>query len=257
MTEAAIQLVPAVDRAIRMLSSLELTDDGKRISDLARDLQIPKSSAFQIAVTLVHHGVLECDEQTRRYRLGPKLRSIAARQQGRADLPLLAARHLRSVADDTGLTALLGLPTPTGTLLVAKADSPEALGIAAPIGYELELWAGAFGKIFAAALPAPERKVRMQKGLPAYTARSIVRRADMEQELRRVATQGIAVDTEEYIDGIRAVAAPVHDMSGVVAAVCVLGVGPQMKRDRLVDICTAVKGAAAALSAELDGGSES
>ena len=89
MSAATQQLVPAVDRAVRMLSDLSSTAAGKRISDLARDLDIPKSSAFQIAATLVHHGLLECDDDTRRYRLGQGLRHIVGAREGRVDLPLL------------------------------------------------------------------------------------------------------------------------------------------------------------------------
>jgi len=244
--------VPAVDRAIRMLVDLRAAHEGKRISDLARDLSIPKSSAFQIAATMVHHGILECDGDTRRYRLGRGLQSLAADSPGRADLPLLAAPHLRSLAHATGLTALLGLPTAAGTLLAAKADSPQALGVSAPVGFELDRLAGAFGKVFAAALAGTERAAVLAAGLPRYTARSIVDIGEMARELERVHKNGMATDSEEYLDGIRAVAAPVRDADGeVVAAVCALGVAASMKREQLTAIGGEVRAAAAALSQDI------
>ena len=66
------------------------------------------------------------------------------------------------------------LPTTAGTLLAAKADSPQALGVSAPVGFELDPLAGAFGKVFAAALANAERAAMLAEGLPRYTARSIV-----------------------------------------------------------------------------------
>lgn len=252
MTEAASQLVPAVDRAIRMLLDLRGAREGKGISELSRDLAIPKSSAFQIAATMVHHRLLERDAATRRYRLGSGLQALVGSHGGRPDVAVLAAPHLRGLARGTGLTALLGLPTATGTVLAARADSPEPLGVNAPVGFELDRMAGAFGKVFAAALDDRRRKALLRRALPAFTARSIVSAEEMERELERVRRHGVATDIEEYLDGIRAVAAPVVDGTGaVVAAVCALGIAARLKRDQLAAVSQQVRGAAAALSKDL------
>lgn len=251
MTDSTPQLVPAVDRAIRMLVDLRDADQGKGISELSRDLGIPKSSAFQIAATMVHHGLLVCDEGTRRYRVGAGLQALAGSVSGRPDVAALAAPHLRALADDTGLTALLGLPTAAGTVLAARADSPQPLGVSAPVGFELDRMAGAFGKVFAASLDARRREVRLRR-LPAFTARSIVDADEMERELARVQRNGVATDIEEYLEGIRAAAAPVHDDgANVVAAVCALGVAARLKRRRLAEVAERVRAAARALSHDL------
>ncbi len=251
MPPATEQLVPAVDRAARMLSSLRDHDAGKGISDLARDLDIPKSSAFQIASTLVHHGYLERDDRTRRYRLGAALGRLAGERRVRADLPALAAPRLRDLATETGLTALLGLPVDAGTLLAARGDSPEPLGISAPIGFCLDGHAGAFGKVFAAAIGGP-RAARSVRDLPAFTARSITDPEAFRRELDRVRKRGFATDFEEYLDGVHAIAAPVRDRDDtVVAAVCVLGIAAKLKRARVPAVAPVVCGVAADLSEDL------
>ncbi len=251
MPPSSIQLVPAVDRAVRMLADLGAATEGKRISDLARDLGIPKSSAFQIATTLVHHGLLACDDDTRRYRLGQGLAHIVGAQHGRSDLPLLAAPHLERLAVDTGLTALLGVPTGDSTMLVAKADSPEPLGVGAPLGYRLDRRSGAFGKVFAADLDAAARTAFVRH-LPAFTARSVTAPAAYRKELDRVRERGYATDVEEYLDGVRAVAAPVRDRDGItVAAVCVVGLAARLRRAEMKAAADRVCGAAAALSQDL------
>ncbi len=251
MTQTAGQLVPAVDRAVRMLTSLRHEQAGKGISALARDLGIPKSSAFQIAATLVHHGLLERDADTLRYRLGAAAAGLAGCRGLRTDLPVLAARHLERLAAETGLTALLGLPSEGGTVLAAREDSPGALGIGAPLGFRLDAEAGAFGKVFAAARDGASRS-RSRRRLPAYTRRSITDPAAYERELGRVREQGFATDVEEYLDGVRAVAAPVRDRKrNVVAAVCVLGVSAKLKRAELRGAADAVRRAARSLSRDL------
>lgn len=251
MPQSAIQLVPAVDRAVRMLANLRHDEAGKGISVLARDLGIPKSSAFQIAATLVHHGFLECDHDTRRYRLGSAVEQLAGIPPVRADLPVLAVPHLRALAEETGLTALLGLPSGGGTVLAARGDSPEPLGISAPVGFRLDAKAGAFGKVFAAELDARALSQFLHH-LPAYTGRSITAASAYRRELERVRERGFATDFEEYLEGVRAVAAPVRDRDGAtVAAVCVLAVAAGLKRTELRGVAGAVRQAAAALSRDL------
>ena len=251
MPQSAIQLVPAVDRAVRMLAELRHDEAGKGISVLARDLGIPKSSAFQIAATLVHHGFLECDRDTRRYRLGSAMEQLVGSTPVRADLPVLAAPHLRALAEETGLTALLGLPSDGGTVLAARGDSPEALGISAPVGFRLDAKAGAFGKVFATGLEGAAL-TRFLRDLPAYTGRSITAAAAYRQELERVRERGFATDFEEYLEGVRAVAAPVLDHDGAtVAAVCVLAVAAGLKRAQLRSVAGAVRQTAATLSRDL------
>ena len=153
MTTPAPQLVPAVDRAIRMLATLQDVQDGRRISDLARDLGIPKSSAHQIAATLVHHGVLERDEGTRRYRLGAGLADIASHRRDRIDLPELAGPYLEGLARSARMTALLGVRDGVAVVLAARVPSPDPIDVSAPLGHRLDLRAGVFGKLFNAALP--------------------------------------------------------------------------------------------------------
>jgi DNA-binding IclR family transcriptional regulator len=74
----------------------------------------------------------------------------------------------------------------------------------------------------------------------------------MERELERVRRNGFATDVEEYLDGIRAVAAPVHNADGSVAgALCALGVAVRLKRDALPAIIEATRTAARGLSRDL------
>ena len=244
------QLVPAVDRAIRMLASLRDDGNSQRISDLARALSIPKSSAFQIAATLVHHGFLERDEDTRRYRLGPGLLDMAGGVATAGLLPL-AGPYLEELARTTRTTALLGVPAKDSVILAAKAESPEPVGITAPLGHRLDQRSGVFGKLFAADLG--ERALSsFLKGLPRFTARSITDARDYRRDLRRVRERGYALDVEEYLEGVRAVGAPVRDRGGrTVAAICLLGLSSRLKRPRMKQVGEQVRDAAVALSAHL------
>ncbi len=252
MPIASPQLVPAVDRAIRMLATLQDVEDGRRISDLARDLGIPKSSAHQIAATLVHHGVLERDEDTRRYRLGPGLSDIAAHRRSRIELPELAGPYLEDLASAARMTALLGRREGDGVVLAAKIPSPDPIDVSAPIGHRLDSRAGVFGKLFAAAMPPEDLENLLDTPLPAFTRKSITSAVAYAEDLHRVRERGYALDIEEYLDGVVAVGAAIRDEDGdVLGALCVIGLAASYSRSALAAIGEAVRGAAESLSYDL------
>ena len=71
------------------------------------------------------------------------------------------------------------------------------------------LFAGAVGKVFLACMPEEQAaKIVKSKGLPRFTENSIVDPASYYRELKRVREKGYAIDDEEYIMGVRAVASP-------------------------------------------------
>ena len=252
MPQTTQHLVPAVDRAIRMLATLQDVEGGRGISDLARALGIPKSSAHQIAATLLHHRVLERDADTQHYRLGPGLAQIAARRPGKVDLPTLARPYLEELAAAARMTALLGLRAGDGVVLAAKVESPEPIDVSAPLGHRLDLRTGAFGKLFAAALSPGELDVLLQQPLPIFTAKTIRSTDDYRQDLRRVRKRGYALDLEEYLDGIVAVGAAVRGSDGeVVGGICLIGLAASYKRRELRRIGATVHGAAESLSYDL------
>ncbi len=252
MMTPAPQLVPAVDRAIRMLATLQDVEDGRRISDLARDLGIPKSSAHQIAATLVHHGVLERDEGTRRYRLGPGLAAIASHRRDRIDLPQLAGPYLEDLARSARMTALLGVRDGNAVVLAAKVQSPDPIDVSAPIGHRLDARAGVFGKLFAAAMPPQDLETLLDQPFPAFTRQSITSAAAYADDLDHVRERGYALDIEEYLAGVVAVGAPVRDNEGdVLGALCVIGLAASYSRSALATIGEVARGAAESLSYDL------
>jgi IclR family acetate operon transcriptional repressor len=84
-------------------------------------------------------------------------------------------------------------------------------------------------------LPATERS-RLVAGLrfEKLTPKSIAQRTPFERELRRVQSAGYAIDDEEFIVGVRCLAAPVFDEAGEVAmGLSVVGPKHRMTHQRL------------------------
>ena len=83
-----------------------------------------------------------------------------------------------------------------------------------------------------------------EQGLPRFTSRSIVDEVDYLEELRKVRKHGYAVDDEEYLPGVRAVAVNVTGGRGMPMALWVTGLAGTMHIGRSSPIIPALLGAA-------------
>src|SRR5581483_236431 len=87
---------------------------------------------------------------------------------------------------------------------------------------------------------------------PAFTARAVADPAAYGALLRLVRRQGYAVDDEEYLDGVRAVSAPIRGADGgTLAALTVVGFSTRIGNDKLATIIEAVVDAAEQASLRL------
>lgn len=247
-------LVPAVERAARILLAFESGDVEYGVTELSARLGLNKSTVYDILNTLAHFGFLERNEATKKYRLGPALLQLGHLVQARADLRGVSRPYLRALADEFGQTAILGQFTAQNDILTVDAVIPEGtLSISTSVGRRLPHSAGAFGKIFHAALSSEELDTLLTTyGLRRFTDHTIVDVAAYKRELVKVRTLGYALDREEYLEGVCAVAAPIVDRDGhVVASLCVVGFCSQVREEHVQRLTQAVSEACRAISVRL------
>jgi DNA-binding IclR family transcriptional regulator len=88
--------------------------------------------------------------------------------------------------------------------------------------------------------------------LERRTLRTVINPAALKEEFAVIRARGYATDEEEYELGVRGIAAPVRDDSGVpVAAVGVTGPTQRLTKSRLLSLVRHVNAAAKAISARL------
>jgi len=203
----------AVARALRLLEAVAHAP-GARLSDVARDTDVPASTALRLLRTLEAEHFVRRDDAGG-FHAGSGLLALVAALD---DLPLLqlAEPHLRALVASLGETASLGVLDEAGdALYLAQVQSPHAIRYAS--------WRGRRVPGSVSAL-----------GLALHGADPPVLRRD-------------AVEA-----GVTAVAVPVHGPGGaIVAALSVTGPTFRLDADAVTAAGAALRGAAAALAHEL------
>lgn len=222
--------VPAVDRALRILELLAESPAAEfGVSEISRQLSLNKSTVHGILTTLSDHGFLERDSSSRRYRAGPSLHAVALALRPASDVTSLARPALEALLRESGETVFLAVMRDDHVTLVDKVESTKEMSITSPLGLRLPHSAGALGKVFHAWMDRGElRSLLRRRPLRPFTSRTVVDLPQYLQELGRVREAGVAYDDQEYLEGVWAVAAPIFDSGGRVAA-AVLVVGPSAR----------------------------
>jgi len=121
-----------------------------------------------------------------------------------------------------------------GMVPLDSVDAEQPVRLVSQIGELLPLHCTAPGKVHLAFESEDELKSRLSDGLKKYTPSTITERPALLQQLRAVSEKGYAVDTGEYVEDVRSIAAPIKDYTGrVVGALAVSGPAYRLTNDRL------------------------
>jgi DNA-binding IclR family transcriptional regulator len=245
--------VPALVKAFKLIETISLTEKPLGVSELARRLEMGKSTVHGLVSTLLALGVLEAVDGSKRYILGSRLGTLSSRSGHQADLRQVARAALERLAEATEQTSFLGVPADGHVTILDIAYGRPTLSISARVGSSIPLLAGAVGKaILASWEPQRRRSYLRETVLPAFTPASIVSAEAYEHTITQTLSRGAAIDVDEYVDGVRAAAAAVTGArQKLVAVLWVAGFSRNIDARRLEFIAAAVMREAADISQRL------
>jgi IclR family acetate operon transcriptional repressor len=246
--------VRSVDRAAALLLELGDCDGEAGVTELARRLGLHKSTASRLLATLEKRGLVEQDDETGKYRLGIVVLRLAETAERTLDLRSIAMPELDRLARATRETTGLGVLDGDQFLTVAQADGPNLVAMGDWTGRAVPPHTVAAGKVLMAALPEREIMRLVRRGLDKLTDRTITGLEPLLEELAKVRRRGYATAFGEFESSLNAVAAPVYDARGqVAAAVDVWGPSFRVTPTRVPELVQQVRASAAAVSVRLGG----
>lgn len=208
----------AIDRAAQLLVRVVENDEPETVTELAATTGLPKSTASRLLAALERQGLVQRDGGRGNIRPGPVLVSFARRGLPNAELIELCSTSLDRLAEGSGETVNLAVPSRGGVEQLVQRDSRHFLGSTNWVGRMVPYHASANGKVFLAFGAA-----RMPKQLEQLTPRTVTDRGQLAVELEEIVSRGYALAVEELEPGLWAIAAPVHGASGVAAALSISG----------------------------------
>ena len=222
--------VPAIEKCFAILQLFAKSKQALGISEISKQLQLNKSTVFSIIYTLKHLAVLD-QFQDGKFHFGTLLYLLGNANGQKSELIQTVHPFLEQINRETKLSAFLGIRSENQAVILDKVDTAYDIKISSEIGMRLPLTAGAGGKALLSQLSSEEiDRILSANPLKKFTAATSVNKRRFKKNVINIREKGIAVDDEEYIDGIVAFAVPLKTYrTDLQAAIWAVGLKQQAR----------------------------
>lgn len=244
--------IHALTRAVDVLDALAQAG-GLSLSELAARLDQSPSTLYRVLTTLEPRGIVELDTAAQSWHIGPAAFRIGATFLRRTGLVERSRQAMRTLMEDTGETANLGVEKGGQVVFVSQVETHESIRAFFPPGTQAAMHASGIGKALLGQYSEDRlRRFLSVHPLTRYTDQTITDAAALRAELAAIRRAGFALDNEERTGGMRCVAAPVFDQHGeAVAGISVSGPLHRMGDDHIATVGAKVVRVARELSRNL------
>jgi IclR family acetate operon transcriptional repressor len=249
------EVVQSVDRAMAILDALGEDEDGYRLSDLAVRTGLSPSTAHRLLTTLERRRFVEFDQTDGAWHIGRQIFSIGSAFVRRRNFVAPALPFLRRLRDLTHETANLGIADDGEVVVLTQVESREIMRAITKVGGRAPMVTSGLGKAILSTYSEEDVAALIRRyGMKRLTPKSLTRAGDLREALQQTRRDGYALDDEEYLVGLRCVAAVVYnDQAEALAAISVSGLASRVPSDRLPQLGQLVRDTARELTLALGG----
>jgi DNA-binding IclR family transcriptional regulator len=222
------------------------------VTNVAEQLGLNRPGSHRFLATLRELGYVE-KNQDRRYQLTFKILELGMKMANRFEIRQEARSYMQELSVAFRETVNLGFRDGLDILHLDKIDSLEILRMDSPVGSRVPAYCTALGKACLAFLPENELDVLLNGAkLKPYGPNTITSKKKLRQELEKIRNQGYAIDNEELAFGLRCVAAPIFDHTGLPCySISVAGPAMRLTKKSIQQIQKTVRRVCSELSRRL------
>jgi DNA-binding IclR family transcriptional regulator len=222
-------------RTLLILEVIGTADQPMTPTEINQSIGLPKQTIHRLCATLVEEGFLVYEPNGKRLRAARRARALGAGLLHSSRDHILRRQILVDLALKTGETINYVVPEDSGMSYLDRVETGWAFRVQLPIGSNVPFHCTASGKTFLASLDTRKRKAFARGlALERKTPRTITDPDALLKELAAVSRDGFAIDNEEFMDGMVAIAVPVMDDAGrFLAAIACHGPNVRLSLDTL------------------------
>ena len=246
--EGSSSSLSTVHNALRLLQQFSYEEPVLGVSDLARRLNLAKSTTSRLAATLLAEGFLETTPH-HRYRLGIRVYELGMLVVSGLELREVAQPVLMRLRNTTGETVHLAVLDGVEVVYLDRIESQNTLRLFSRIGRRNWAHTTSSGKAILAYSRPEVVEAVIEAGLPKVTSRTITSRRALLATLEKARNDGYVHSLDESEVGVSSVAAPIFGHLGtVVAAISVAGPSARLTPSVVPRVAFQVRDAAAEIS---------
>ena len=178
-------------------------------------LQLPKPTIHRLFATLEEEGFLQRDIDGRGFAPGHRLRTLSGGVLSSLRIRTARLTILRNLSSRIGETCNLALPGREAMVYLERVETEWPLRIQLPIGSKVPFYCTASGKMYLSTLAKPHlQQYAENEKMVRHTVNTITDTTALLEEVENIAKKGYALDRQEFMDGMIALAVPILDQQG-------------------------------------------
>lgn len=217
--------VQSLTRALWLLNCLAEHVHGLSLSEVARKVGLPTSTAHRLLTTLQNERYVRFEAERSVWLIGVQAFQVGASFMRSRDLAGAARPYMRRLMELSGETVNLAISDNGQVVYLAQVECQKVMRAITGPGGRAHMHNSAVGKAMLAWAP-PETLERLVAvhGMPRETPKTIVTEDALAASLSKTRRLGYAVDNEENAIGMRCVSSAIFDENGcAMAAISVSG----------------------------------
>ncbi len=205
--------VQSLERGLAVIRAFDAENSALTLSDVAKATGLARAAARRFVLTLVELGYMRAEG--RLFRLSPRVLELGRPYLSSLTLPEIALPHLRDFVADVRESSSLAILDGSDIVYVAHVAAKRIMSVSVSVGTRDPAFATSLGRVLLAG-QSDASIAALQ--LEPITGSTIVDPGALLVELGGIREQGWALVDQELEEGLRALAAPIHDEHGHVIA---------------------------------------
>lgn len=234
MTKAAnhdVYFVPGLHRGLRVLEILGSADAPMSLSEIARAMELSRSSAYRLVYTLRHMEFIREAEQANTFTLGARVLNLGFAYLNQQPITDIARKPLETLRDETGVSTHLSVLEGHDVLYLMSHQARSSYTSNMRTGTRTQAYASAIGWVLLGALTPEELDAFcVSQTFERFTDHTPADAADLKKRVAEAAEAGHVISRGFRDPGGSSVAVPVRNQAGAIVA-CVNLSGPDVGFD--------------------------
>jgi DNA-binding IclR family transcriptional regulator len=229
----------SIYRAVTMLREIASHGTrGVRLVDLAKVLDLESPTAHRIVKGLMAQGMVSQDPQTKLYRLGHVVYELGLAAAPHFQLKELCHATLDRIRQKTGDSVFLMVRSGMDAVCLDHLEGSYPIQTRAlDIGGRRPLGVGAGSLALLLEFPEAECEQIIERSKDRYSAYGNASAERIRAAIRKSRQLGYALNADDVLEGVTAIAYPLHIGAGQpFAAISVTAVGFRMRDERRAEI---------------------
>lgn len=202
-------------RGLDILELLSEAPKGLALHEIARALELPKSSAFNLVRTLLDKQFIWFDAVSSRYALSLRAFELGSSVLAGTSAEAVLRRHMGEIYQQCNETVHCGVPDGREVVYVDKIESTQSIRMTSRIGARMPLYCTAMGRAILACMRDEEVEALLAgQRFEALTPHTVADCGALLRELAVVRARGVAVEREENNENVCCVGVAIHGREG-------------------------------------------